>query len=216
MARQAREKRPALRVIRGPRKSEYWKMAFSTDLPPTTLRDTPQRYGSVTRFLHWVIAGLILLQLLGVVLKVTMGRESAAAPLIGLHAPTGTLLFVLIVIRLIWSFANRGNRPPHAPGLVGKAAMLGHLVLNVLMLVIPLLALLRAWGGTRAFAPFGFEIFPARETAIAWTGELAGALHGELGWVMAVLILGHVGMVIVHEKLWRDGTLSRMAGRKTG
>lgn len=191
-------------------------MTFSTDVPSSTLRDTPQRYGAVTRVLHWGIAALILLQLLGVVLKVTMGRESAAAPLIGLHAPTGTLLFVLIVIRLIWSFANRGNRPPHGPGLVGKAAMLGHMALNVLMLAVPSLALLRAWGGTRAFAPFGFEIFPARETAIGWTGELAAALHGELGWIMAVLILGHVGMVIVHEKLWRDGTLSRMAGRKAG
>ncbi|MFT3691278.1 cytochrome b [Paenirhodobacter sp.] len=121
-------------------------------------------------------------------------------------------LFVLIVLRLIWAVANRRQRPAHGAGLQGLAARLGHLALYLLMLVVPGVALLRAWGSERAFALFSVAIFPARAEAVEWTVALAGALHGELSWVMAVLILGHVVMVGLHQAMWRDGTLSRMAG----
>ena len=183
-----------------------------TALPqPLALRDTPARYGRITRLLHWSIAALILWQFLGMGLKLALGRGPVSGFFVGLHQPVGTALFVLIVLRVVWALANRRNRPDHGPGLIGRAARLGHLALYALMLAVPSLALLRAWGGERAFAPYGFEIFPAREAPIEWTQTLAGLLHGELAWLMGLLILGHVVMVGVHEAMWRDGTLARMA-----
>lgn len=177
------------------------------------LQDTPRRYGRVTRLLHWSMALLIVWELAGMGLLRLLGRESIAAPVASLHQPVGTLLFVLIAVRIVWALVNRGRRPPHGEGLRGAASRLGHLALYLLMLIVPVVALLRAWGSDRAFAPFGFEIFPARAEEIEWTGILAGALHGELAWVMAALIVGHVVMAGVHQAMWRDGTASRMAGR---
>ncbi|WP_294926428.1 cytochrome b/b6 domain-containing protein [uncultured Paracoccus sp.] len=55
-------------------------------------------------------------------------------------------------------------------------------------------------------------MFPARAESVEWTAALAGAPHGELAWLMAALILGHVVMAGLHRAMWRDGTLSRMAG----
>ncbi len=189
---------------------------MTTVFPPTQAywRDSSERYGIVTRVLHWLMAALLLWQFVGMGLRLLLGRDSIASFFVGLHQPVGTVLFLLILVRLIWARSNRQNRPDHGNGFIATAARLGHGAMYVLMLVVPSLALLRAWGGERVFAPFGFEIFPAREVEIAWTGKLAGLLHGELAWVMAVLILGHVGMVIVHERMWRDDTLSRMAGRR--
>lgn len=183
--------------------------------PTLPFRDTPHHYGRITRMLHWTMAALILWQFLGMGLRLLLGRDSMAAVFVRLHQPIGTLLFVLIALRIVWALANRRNRPAHGAGPVGVASRLGHLALYLLMLIVPGVALLRSWGSERAFAPFGFEIFPAREAAIEWTGTLAGALHGELAWVMGVLILGHVVMVGVHQAMWRDGTLARMAGRRS-
>lgn len=37
--------------------------------------------------------------------------------------------------------------------------------------------------------------------------------HGELGWTLAALILGHIAMALIwHGLLKRDNTLQRMAG----
>lgn len=180
---------------------------------PLPLRDTSARYGRVTRLLHWTIAALILWQFLGMAVKLTLGRGAVSGFFVGLHQPVGALLFALIALRVVWALLNRRRRPDHGAGLVGTAARLGHLALYALMLVVPLLALLRAWGAERAFAPLGVEIFPARELPVEWAVKLAGALHGELAWLLLVLILGHVVMVGVHQAMWRDGTLARMAGR---
>lgn len=177
------------------------------------LRDTPLAYGLITRGFHWVITALILWQFLGMGLRAIFGRQPFVSFFTGSHQQVGTALFVLIVLRVLWALASRANRPRHTDNPVGVAARLGHLALYGLMLLVPAVALLRAWGSDRVFAPFGFQIFPAQEPAIVWTGKLAGWLHGELGWVLMALILGHVLMVGVHEHKWRDGTLSRMLGR---
>lgn len=182
--------------------------------PTVPLRDTAAVYGRITRLLHWSIAALVLWQLLGMTLRLIFGRQPLVAFFVGSHQPVGTVLFGLIVLRVGWALANRGNRPAHGTGLLGFGARLGHLALYAVMLAVPFAALLRAWGSDRAFAPFGFEIFPAQVPPVGWAVGIGDALHGELGWVLALLILGHVAMVGLHEGMWRDGTLARMAGSR--
>lgn len=176
-------------------------------------RDTADRYGAISRLLHWAVAGLILWQLVGMGLKLMLGRVPIASFFVGLHQPLGAVIFVLVVLRLIWAMANRHRRPPHDPGLLGRAAQAGHLTLYALILISPALGLLRAWANTRAFEPFGIAIFPARDTEIGWAVAMADTAHGTLSWAMAVLIAGHIGMVLLHQFIWRDRVLARMAGR---
>lgn len=175
--------------------------------------DTRQLYGRISRWLHWSMACLLLWQFTGMGLRLLLGRDSIAGFFVRLHAPIGTALFVLVILRVLWAVANRRRRPEQDAGVLGRAAKLGHLALYLLMGIIPSIALLRAWGSQRAFTPFGFEIFPARPEDIKWTTDLASALHGELAWLLGLLILGHVVMVGLHHAIWRDGTLFRMAGR---
>lgn len=188
-------------------------------LPPTgplPFRDTHAVYGRMSRFLHWTIAILVIWQLLWM----GLGRIFEEHPVVetygGFHAQIGTILFVLIVIRALWALSNRNNRPGHGTHFFGRAASLGHALIYVVLLAIPTVALIRAYGSQRVFAPFGFTIFPAQEPPIKWMTDLGGALHGELGWLLAILIVGHVAMVGVHESMWRDGTLARMLGRRRG
>jgi cytochrome b561 len=57
-------------------------------------RDTPERYGLISRLLHWGMAALILWQFLGMAVKITLGRVPLAGFFVGLHAPMGVLLSV--------------------------------------------------------------------------------------------------------------------------
>ena len=113
--------------------------------PALPLRDTPRVYGRVTRALHWSIAAMILWQLVGMGLKLWLGRESSiAATFVGSHQWVGTLVFGLIVVRVIWALINRSHRPAHGHGVIGVAARLGHLALYAAMVIVPLVAILRA------------------------------------------------------------------------
>ncbi|WP_246032966.1 cytochrome b [Falsirhodobacter xinxiangensis] len=178
------------------------------------LRDSPDMYGRVTRLLHWTIAALMLWQFLGMALRLIFGRRDFVSFFVGGHALVGTVLFVLIVLRVVWMLANRKNRPDHGDGLLGLGARLGHLALYAVMATVPSVALLRAWGGDRGLSLLGVEVFAPKAVPVEWTQTLAGAVHGELAWVMLALIAGHVVMVGLHEGMWRDGTLARMVGRR--
>lgn len=185
-----------------------------TTPPRVPLFDSARHYGLITRALHWTTAALLAWQWTGMILRELLGRQPVVAFFVRLHQPLGAVLLGLIVLRIVWALVNRRRRPEHV-GMVGAAARLGHLALYAVMLAVPALGLLRAFGGTRPFAPFGVVLHPGREVAIGWMVAPANLLHGPMAWALLVMVTGHVVMVGVHQAMWRDGTLARMAGRLT-
>lgn len=176
-------------------------------------KDPHTRYGKASRALHWAMAALLGWQFSGMLSKITLGKDHAVTELLsGNHSQIGSLLFVLICIRLLWSIKTLRERPRHDEGFAGTTARIGHIALYALMLIIPSAALIRAWGGERAFAPFGFEIFSARAKEEVNVGavDFGGNFHGELGWVLFAMILGHIGMALYHHYVKKDGLLNRM------
>ena len=182
-----------------------------SNTPALPIQDTPRVYGLVTRALHWSIAALILWQFFAMAVKVITGKNAVTAFLVGTHGSVGALIFVLVVLRLIWTIMSAGKRPDMERGPMRTAVKAGHGILYLLMLIVPLLAIVRAWGSTRGFAPFGIEVFSPREIDIAWTQN---GIHGVLAWVFGLVVLGHIVMAIYHAVVLRDGVLSRMAGKR--
>lgn len=178
------------------------------------LLDTPDRYGLISRLLHWSMALLLLWQFAGMIVKITLGRSSELAGfMVGTHKPIGLILMLLILARGVWGLSQWRHRPAHPRTLVGRAASAGHAVLYLLMAWVPLVALLREYGSGKPFAPWGVTVFPGSGVELGWTRSLASATHSELAWTLLALIVGHVLMVAVHHFHWRDRTLARMAGR---
>ncbi len=175
------------------------------------LHDTPERYGAVTRALHWGMAALFAWQFLGMILKVILDEHPIVGVVAGSHSSTGLLIFLLALARVIWTFVNP-SRPPREPGPVGHAAQAGHSALYALMLLVPGIALLRAYGSGRGIAFFGIELVAETGREVEWMMAPANALHGLLGWTLLVLILGHVAMAIAHRYLWGDDVFVRMRG----
>ncbi|MEP5231710.1 MAG: cytochrome b/b6 domain-containing protein [Alloalcanivorax sp.] len=173
--------------------------------------DTPARYGSISRFLHWSMALLLAWQFLSALAHYGFEDTAFESFFWPTHKPLGLILIVLAVIRLGWAVVNLSRRPPS----INLAAKLGHVGLYGLLLLIPALALLRQYGSGRAFEPFGLPLMSGFDgDKIAWMVEPGNLLHGVLGWVLLAMIVGHIGMALVHRKqTGQVNVLPRMWGK---
>jgi cytochrome b561 len=178
-------------------------------------RDTPEAYGLISRALHWSMAALFAWQFAGMALRQLGVLLPLAHVIRGSHTSLGTLLLALVLLRGAWGLLNLRNRPPAPTHGPGRLATLGHLVLYALMLLVPLLALARAYGANRAFSPFGIPLFSGSQGETLWMVAAGNALHGELAWLLLALIGGHVMMALAHRWLWRGDVIHRMAGSGT-
>jgi cytochrome b561 len=127
------------------------------------------------------------------------------------HRSVGALIFALVILRAAWAVAQRAHRPPSVHWL----ALTGQITLYILTCLVPFIALLRQYGSGRAFEPFGIPVFSGWEgEGISWMVALGGLLHGELGWVLFILTLGHVAMAVWHRRAeGQTDVLPRMWGR---
>lgn len=178
-------------------------------------RDTGLRYGRISRGLHWLMALLFLWQFSGIVLYKLFGQSALSDILNLTHGELGLALLFLGAVRAIWGFYNLAQRPTHEFNLIGRAALVGHVVLYLLMLSIPALALLRALGSEWGLAIFGWQIVAQGNPRIDWMVLPANLLHGLFAWVLLAMIAGHIAMALVHRFVWKDAILARMAGRST-
>lgn len=162
-----------------------------------SVMDNNDKYGKISRFLHWTMGILFLLQLLSAAAHAFLEDTMIEQLLWPTHKHVGFLILLLAVIRILWALLNRSRRPP----FFDKAAKLGHLALYCLMFLVPSLALLRQYGSGRAFDPLGMPLFAGFEPEIVWMVAPGNLLHGFLGWLLFLLIAGHVFMVFWHKVL---------------
>lgn len=175
------------------------------------LQDSKERYGTISRFLHWSMALAMAWQFATAAARALLEDTAIERFLWGTHKTVGLLLIVLVLVRAAWSLYNRGHQPPS----LNVMAQLGHLALYALMVFVPLLALLRQYGSGRSFEPLGLPLMPGTGQKIEWMMAPANLLHGWLGWLLLALILGHIAMVFVHRRRPQDeDVLARMLGNR--
>lgn len=176
----------------------------------STLHDSEKRYGTVTRFLHWGMAVLLGWQFVTVLANVLLEDSALDKFAWGTHKACGLLLMVLVVVRILWALYSHSRRPAS----VSVLARLGHLALYGLMFVIPFVALLRQYGSGREFVAFGMSLMPGFSGGkIEWMMAPANLLHGSLGWLLLVLVIGHAVMAFTHRRQGGEDVLVRMIGR---
>ena len=161
------------------------------------LNDNAGRYGKVSRVLHWGMALLMLWQFLSAGAHLLLEDTAIEAFFWATHKPLGFLLFALIFIRILWALINVSHRPAS----ISFAATAGHIALYALLVIVPGVALLRQYGSGRSFEPFGIPLFTGSDgEKIEWMVNLGNLFHSWLGWLLLVMILGHIFMVFLHRK----------------
>lgn len=173
-------------------------------------RDTTQRYGIVSRLLHWGMAVLVFWQALKLFDRIDDGQHWVGQNLVSWHISIGTLIAVLIVVRIAWALRNRDSRPPAPPPpTLGMLAKAGHIGLYVGLVLLPLSGIGIMVGNGYGLEAFGIQIVPAGGE-IPWLADFGGVLHSPVAWLTVLMVLGHIGAALWHGLVRKDGVLQRM------
>ena len=173
-------------------------------------KTTERQFPSSMRFLHWLMAALVLAMLcIGVSMVASLADYHT---LVSIHRPLGTLILILVVIR----FVNRllSNVPPLPPDFPSRerlVAAASEVLLYTLLFVIPLVgwAMLSAAG--YPIVLFGsvhlFHILPRNLMLYAFLRKT----HTILAYLLFIAFVAHFSAVLFHTWVMRDGLFERMA-----
>lgn len=173
--------------------------------------NSENRYGGVSRGLHWLMA-LIILCLLGV--GFYMG-EMALSPLklqvYTLHKSFGMIVLGLGVIRLIWRVAKPvpAHLPSHASWEVFLAKTI-HAVFYCSFLVMPLSGWAMSSAAEYSNSFFWLFEFPPLTGKNEQVFELMEAVHEVSAFILLTGIGLHIAGALKHWLIDRDETLGRM------
>jgi cytochrome b561 len=189
------------------------------------IRNTAQRWGSLARALHWLIAVMIALQVpLGFLMVdaydawlAGKGETARVMALSRAHNTNGFLILIAVLLRLGWRAANpTPDLPRSLLAWQRFTARATHAALYALLVVFPLTgwAALSAYDGEFPIFFFGwdnvFRIVPQATEGSIFTSDLFGEIH-ETCWKIGAGVLGlHVVAALWHEYVRKDGVLSRM------
>lgn len=176
------------------------------------IKNTPRRFGLLTRLLHWVIAALILfLVWLGWYMVGLDYYDRWYYGARSWHESLGMCVLLLALAKVAWQWysplpdAQAGLRPRER---AAAAAM--HYLLLLLMLLIPLTGYLTSTSDGKAVPVFDWFQVPALVAHHTALRDWAIRLHYLMAYGIIVLVLGHAGAALKHQFIDRDGTLARM------
>jgi cytochrome b561 len=169
------------------------------------------RYDRTARTLHWLVALLLLGQL---IFGWWLGEVPRNTPLRGyavnLHKSTGLVIGLLVVLRVVWRLRHPAPPwPDTMPAWQRRLAVATHHLLYVLMLLVPLAGYLAS-----NFSKFGVKFFNV-VTLPPWGPEdrqiyaLFNLTHKVAVVLLVALLAAHVGAALMHA-LRRDGVFARI------
>jgi cytochrome b561 len=176
------------------------------------LRHREERYGPITRGLHWTVALLMVgLLSLGWYLADLSYFHRWYNTSVDWHKALGMLALVAGVVNVGWAMGR------HRPAPIANRAVWErltvrcvHLALFAMMVAIPVTGYLVSTSAGDGISIFGwFEVPALLPVSDEWR-ELAVALHYYLAYVTAALVLLHAAAAFKHQFVDRDGTLARM------
>ncbi len=167
-------------------------------------------YGSIAKFLHWMIALLIVTNyILGITLDDTGFR------FITIHKQLGLTILFLVVLRILWRVCSRYPNMAGELSLFEKfAAKSGHMVLYVLMLAIPVFGILmvEAKGYPLQFCGlFNIPVLVSPQThSVSHQLKL---VHEYLAHTIIIFAAFHALFALYHHFISKDSVLLRMLPR---
>lgn len=170
------------------------------------LGNGPERFGLISRLLHWLTA-LVVLALIPLGLRIAWGEVTLETLwLFGLHKSLGFVALSLVLIRIAWHAVSPPPGPLPDTAWKTRAARGVHRGLYVLLVAMPITGWIGASATGIDTVVFGRWTAP-RIAPVSEAWETAAfVVHGILAAILLALLLLHVGGALTR----RDGTMRRM------
>jgi cytochrome b561 len=175
------------------------------------LGNSDARYGVIPQTIHWLTVIFIAVGwLLGWFMD---DFPKAVRPFVLLaHMTLGQLVIALLVVRLIWRFADQPPSPEKTRfgRLHEVAAKLSHYALYLLLLAVPFAGIVVQLKRGNALPIFGLWDFTSPWPADRATARNVLRAHEYLANALVLLAGIHAAAALMHHWLLRDRTLVRM------
>jgi cytochrome b561 len=172
------------------------------------------RYGPVAVTFHWVVALLILANLLLGLYAVGLPLSPQKLRYFSFHKWIGVTVFMLAAVRLLWRLRHPAPALPEAmPRWERRAAHATHALLYFLFFAAPLTGWLFSSASGFQTVYLGLVPIPdllSKDKALAEALKLA---HKSINYTMAAVIVLHVAAALKHHFIDRDDVLRRMLPR---
>jgi cytochrome b561 len=170
------------------------------------------RYNAPQRLLHWLMALIILVAIgLGLYASYLQPGTPLRRELLFIHKSLGMTALVLVVLRIL--YRAMAGAPDYFPALSKLNVVVAngaHLMLYGLMLAMPFSGYVTSVAEGHEVPWFGLFEWPLilpRDDVLANAGEL---IHLWGAYALYVLLVAHIGAVIWHQWIKKDGVLARM------
>lgn len=175
----------------------------------TNAHDDDLRYPAVAIFLHWVIALMVVTNLLTGFLfenNIIIFSEQ-----INFHKLSGVTILSLVVVRILWRLTHHY---PSLNGLIPSSekflAHFGHLFLYFLLLVLPLSGILLVQSAGKNIELFGLAVPQIINTTDNATAERFLQIHEALAIMLSTLVAGHIIAALKHHFIDKNDILRRI------
>ncbi|TCG05281.1 hypothetical protein BZM27_34785 [Paraburkholderia steynii] len=167
------------------------------------------RYDAMSRLLHWLTLGLLVVQFLLGWLMPETDDVKVPSGVIAWHIGIGTSLLVMGVAWCGRAVTRQAPEPADQSSGVRAIASVVHIALYALLLLVPLLGWLNASGRAWPVKIAGTLRLPQIATPHS-PGASIGEWHSASAWILLTLIGLHVFAVLIHQLVLKDHLLERM------
>ncbi len=175
------------------------------------LKTTPERWGSVAKFLHWTIAILVVVMLIVGNFMEDLPNSPDKMRIYALHKSTGLSILALMIVRLGWRYFDpRPADPPGLGSLAKFASRAVHMAFYALLILMPLSGWLYNSASNFPLKWFGLFRVPALSGPDKQIKQLALETHETLFWIILAVLIVHAAAALKHHFIDRDSVLRRM------
>src|SRR5689334_23492382 len=171
---------------------------------------TATQYSTTAKFLHWLIASLILAQYLVGWLMPDIHRGMQPGAPMNFHISLGVLILALIAARLVWRLTHPVAPESSLPRWQQVGTEAAHWLLYVLVFATTLsgwlFASFRGW----SISFFYLVPLPMLAGASPAAIKVINGWHQVLEWTLLIVAGAHIGSALVHRYVYRDRILQRM------
>ena len=171
-----------------------------------------RQYTSIAKILHWTMAAVIIGAWIAGYYSSTLSLpQKIQTDSIMLHKSIATITLFLLAARIPWRLMHGAPEAScGVPSLERAAARLGHLLLYVCMLALPLSGWL--WSSAAGFKipVAGLFFLPPLMDKTPALASIFKQIHIYLAYGIAMLVCGHVLMALKHYFIDHSDSLESM------
>jgi cytochrome b561 len=167
-------------------------------------------YGFAHKAFHWTVFGLIVAQYVVGSVMPHIGKNTENVTWVHWHLVIGSAILFFVFWRFMWRLMRPVAMLSELPPWQARLASFTHSGIYVLIFAMCLLG----WAAAnyRGWTVWLFGIVPLPDLAAKNTpwAHTAGDIHDWLLYVLAAVILFHIGAALYHHVILRDRVLQRM------